>query len=65
MPQKKKLAIDTIDIDTIPFQSRNTLSQHMLRALKERVARTRDAKHFACQLTISMQELQYEDRIIV
>ena len=67
MPRKKKVVtIDDINVTTIPFQSRTTLGQYVLRAMEERTKRAKNmVENFPCQLTLSLPELQRDDRIVV
>ena len=67
MPRKKSIVtIDDIDISTIPFQSRTTLAQYVLRALEDRQKLANDMKSgMACQMTLSMSEIEFDSRPVV
>lgn len=66
MPRSKKPTLDSIDVSRLPFQSRTTLGQYMLKRLEQRKKGANDvSKHFMAQLTLVMQELDYHNRIIV
>ena len=64
--KKKVLTLDDIDVTTIPFQSRTTLGQYVLKVLQERAKRAKnDKENFPCQIALSMRELSHTNRIVV
>ncbi len=66
MARKKQIVLDDIDVTTLPFLSRTILGQYMLKAIEERMKRSRKLEDsFPCQLTLSMRELNYIGRITV
>ena len=68
MARKKKVVADITDIDVtlLPFQSRTTLGQYVLEAMEQRVKDSKDLReHFPCQITLSIHELHYDNRLVV
>ena len=67
MPSKKKALInDDIDVTAIPFQSRTTLGQYVLKALEERRKRETEMRDScACSITLTMPELMRGNKIVV
>ncbi len=64
---RKKLVttIDDIDVDTLPFQSRTTTFQYVLKALEDRCNRAKKHDGFPCQITLRVKEIAMSDALIV
>ena len=71
MQRKKKVVqsavtIDDIDVTALPFQSRTTLGQYVLKALDERRKREPEMRDScACSITLTMPELMRGNKIVV